>query len=623
MPAAAAARRAPRARSALRRALAAASRRTARGDAGGAGRRRCGACARLARRPGLVVVVSDFRDRAAGSAPLRALAARHEVVCVEVARPARGASCRTRATRAGGPGDRPRTSRSTCRRPGCASVRRGARPSAASALRPTLRRAGAPARRAAHRRRLAARARPGGGDELRSAPLVLLALLVVPLGARAVRRGAPAAPPLRPALPGGRDAGRRAAERRRPGAAGCPPALLALAVAALAVALAQAAAHGRRRRSSRPRSCWSWTRRGSMRRPDVAPTRLDAARERGADASSTRCPSGLQVGLVGYNDRRRTRAAGPDARPRPRHGPTLESLQADGGTATGDALAEALKRLQQRTDAPGAPRAGRDRPALRRQGDGRARPGRGRPPGRAARDPDLHRRARHAGGRRPRRPFGAPFPVPPDPETLRQIAAASTGDAFQVGEAGQLNDVYGSSARSSARAGGARGHRRLRRRGPACCCSAPRRSGRAGARASGERAGRLGRLGGRGARRARGSCPGSPRHGAPRAQEGERHADRRDDEPRGDQEGEVVAGGQRRGGRGAVGDAGVGPGRGSVASRARPSAPPTCAVVLTRPEARPASAGVAPGHRERHERRERQRRRPCRGAPSSGRTSVT
>jgi hypothetical protein len=32
----------------------------------------------------------------------------------------------------------------------------------------------------------------------------------------------------------------------------------------------------------------------------------------------------------------------------------------------------------------------------------------------------------------------------------------------------------------------------------------------------------------------------------------------------------------------------------SVASTARPSAPPTCTVVLTRPEARPASLGSTP-----------------------------
>jgi uncharacterized protein (DUF58 family) len=42
---------------------------------------------RLARRPGLVVVISDFRDPAAWQNPLRALAARHEVVCVEIVDP--------------------------------------------------------------------------------------------------------------------------------------------------------------------------------------------------------------------------------------------------------------------------------------------------------------------------------------------------------------------------------------------------------------------------------------------------------------------------------------------------------------------------------------------------------
>jgi uncharacterized protein (DUF58 family) len=42
---------------------------------------------RLARRPGLVVVVSDFRDTSGWQRPLRALAARHELVCVEVVDP--------------------------------------------------------------------------------------------------------------------------------------------------------------------------------------------------------------------------------------------------------------------------------------------------------------------------------------------------------------------------------------------------------------------------------------------------------------------------------------------------------------------------------------------------------
>jgi uncharacterized protein (DUF58 family) len=42
---------------------------------------------RLARKPGLVVVVSDFREGEGWQSPLRALAARHEVVCVEVSDP--------------------------------------------------------------------------------------------------------------------------------------------------------------------------------------------------------------------------------------------------------------------------------------------------------------------------------------------------------------------------------------------------------------------------------------------------------------------------------------------------------------------------------------------------------
>src|SRR4051794_3318155 len=46
--------------------------------------------ARLARRPGLVVVVSDFRDGDGWQRPLRALASRHEVVCVEVSDPREG-----------------------------------------------------------------------------------------------------------------------------------------------------------------------------------------------------------------------------------------------------------------------------------------------------------------------------------------------------------------------------------------------------------------------------------------------------------------------------------------------------------------------------------------------------
>ena len=42
---------------------------------------------RLARKPGLIVIVSDFREADGWQKPLRALAHRHEVVCVEVSDP--------------------------------------------------------------------------------------------------------------------------------------------------------------------------------------------------------------------------------------------------------------------------------------------------------------------------------------------------------------------------------------------------------------------------------------------------------------------------------------------------------------------------------------------------------
>ena len=57
---------------------------TAEPDALANGLRRLG---RLARRPGLLVVVSDFRDSGDWRRPLRALGGRHEVVCVEVTDP--------------------------------------------------------------------------------------------------------------------------------------------------------------------------------------------------------------------------------------------------------------------------------------------------------------------------------------------------------------------------------------------------------------------------------------------------------------------------------------------------------------------------------------------------------
>ena len=78
----------------------------------------------------------------------------------------------------------------------------------------------------------------------------------------------------------------------------------------------------------------------------------------------------------------------------------LDSLAADGGTATGDGLAAALGLFERKDRSRGRPRRSCCSRTARRP---RAGPDRGRAAGKASRRPDLHRRARDRGGRDPRR----------------------------------------------------------------------------------------------------------------------------------------------------------------------------------------------------------------------------
>ena len=270
-----------------------------------------------------------------------------------------------------------------------------------------------------------------------AAPLGLLALLLIPAGialhaaaARRRRRHAlrfPAVGTIAAILPGG------GTWRRR-----LPPLLLALAAAALAVALA------RPQRSvavpvERASIMLVVDSSRSMSAADVRPSRIEVAR-RAAERFLQRVPDRLQVGLVAYN-----------TAPVLSEAPTLErdriqaaigALQADGGTATGDALDEALKRLRDRRG-----RDGRDAPAaIVLLSDGKSTDGQDPVP--------VARRAGRLqipvytvafgtpGGVVPGGPFGAPLSVPPDPESLREIARASGGRAFEVADQGALDRVY-------------------------------------------------------------------------------------------------------------------------------------------------------------------------------------
>jgi Ca-activated chloride channel family protein len=178
---------------------------------------------------------------------------------------------------------------------------------------------------------------------------------------------------------------------------------------------------------------------GSMQSADVAPSRLVAARE-AAQKFAEQVPSKINVGVLAFNgsptvlqaptsDRAAVLAA-------------LDKLKPSGGTATGDALNAALKLL----------RTGKDdhRPAaIVLLSDGHSTKG--------SNAVDVARKARqlgvkiytislgtNAGTIQVTDPNGATRTekVPPDPQTLKQVAAATGGRAYATADATQLTAVY-------------------------------------------------------------------------------------------------------------------------------------------------------------------------------------
>ncbi|MEA2270023.1 MAG: Ca-activated chloride channel [Solirubrobacteraceae bacterium] len=178
---------------------------------------------------------------------------------------------------------------------------------------------------------------------------------------------------------------------------------------------------------------------GSMAATDVSPTRLDAVR--GAVRSFLGdVPEELLVGFQSYATGTRVSIA-----PSTRRGEVravLDGLQAQGGTATGDTLATALDQLAARRG-----RDGRLAPAaIVLLSDGATTEGS---------DPLVAAvRARElgipiytvalgtAGGVVTDERSGQAIGVPPDPATLREIAARSGGEAFEVDDADALDEVY-------------------------------------------------------------------------------------------------------------------------------------------------------------------------------------
>lgn len=270
-----------------------------------------------------------------------------------------------------------------------------------------------------------------------AAPLWLLALLLVPalVAAQVANRRRAQRYAIRfPAVATMKEAGAVVSPWRRH----VPVALLLAALAALALALARP-----QRTVAVPveeASIMLVTDHSrSMLARDVEPDRMTAAK-RAARTFLAQLPPGIRVGVTTFSDV-------PDGTLAPSldHDAVrraIDALVADGGTATGDALRVAFELLER------LEHDGRQTPsAIVLLSDGATTRGE---------DPVM---VAHA-ARRARIPiytvalgtddatvpnpdaFGAPIPVPPDPETLRTIADVSGGRAFEAADDEQLSRIY-------------------------------------------------------------------------------------------------------------------------------------------------------------------------------------
>jgi Ca-activated chloride channel homolog len=212
-----------------------------------------------------------------------------------------------------------------------------------------------------------------------------------------------------------------------------PPALLSLSLAGLVTALARPEATIAVPVEKASVMLVTDT-SGSMNATDVSPTRLGAA-QAAATHFLDRVPKQLQTGLVAYAD-------GPNTVLRPTQDrdavkTTLNTLQADGGTATGDALEAALKALGTR-NAKSPPAA------IVLLSDGASKTG--VDPNKAAQE------AKAAGVPIYTVALGTPdgvlqlggqvVDVAPDPEALAQVAQLSGGKAFTAEDSDALDEVY-------------------------------------------------------------------------------------------------------------------------------------------------------------------------------------
>ena len=181
---------------------------------------------------------------------------------------------------------------------------------------------------------------------------------------------------------------------------------------------------------------------GSMESEDVRPSRLVAAR-RAATTFVDGVPKEVNVGVMAFNQTATVLQSPTTDRIAVKS--ALQRMKSSGGTATGDAVRTAVRIL---TATPGV--GGKAPPAaIVLLSDGKST--KGVQPLTAAQEAGRRHIPiytvalgtasgtitvpRQGGGTETR-------PVPPDPETLRQMASASGGQAYQAADAHRLSQVY-------------------------------------------------------------------------------------------------------------------------------------------------------------------------------------
>jgi Ca-activated chloride channel family protein len=180
----------------------------------------------------------------------------------------------------------------------------------------------------------------------------------------------------------------------------------------------------------------------SMLAEDVSPSRMEAARS-AAHSFLDGVPDGVRIGFVGFSDTPHTLE-----NPTTDHdtvSEALDSLQPLGGTASGDAVLAALQMLDREDGKEKKGGAKKSPGAIVLLSDGKATTGT---------DPLAAARA----AARAKVPIntvalgtssatvpsgrGGYIPVPPDPETLREMSEISGGRAFTADDADELDGIY-------------------------------------------------------------------------------------------------------------------------------------------------------------------------------------